>query len=261
MSYLVTGGAGYIGSYIVRSLIDAGKEVCCLDLAGVTPIVQEVIGKENLHKVKFVKGDIGNAVQLFSVLWQHGIDLIIHTASLVGHLCDLQPSHALWVNCIGTNNIMEAARIFGVRRVIWTSSGKVFGQLGAFYDKPVADDNALYMHSSMYGATKAINEFMTKLYFEKFGVDTIALRLGRTFGGGHNDFSNFLRKAALNIPVTLGKADVDPILGNGYGHIEDISHLAMKACDVPTTETRVFNGNFPFQLAMRHPDPYCSYRQ
>jgi nucleoside-diphosphate-sugar epimerase len=247
MAYLVTGGTGFIGSYVVRDLLNAGKEVVCLQRSGVTPTFREVVSEDNIHKVKVIQGDVSNTLQLFDLIRENDIDLIIHLGYLQNGPGDLQPAYALRVNCIGTNNVLEAARLFGLKRVIWSSSGKAIGRLGEFYQEPIGDDNAIYMPDTMYGATKAVNEVMAKLYFEKFGVDVIGFRLGRTYGGvgkwlGPGGlFARFIRKAALNIPVTIAKGDADPVRGNGYAYIEDISNLIVKACEAPTTKTRVFN--------------------
>lgn len=242
MAYLVTGGMGYIGSHIVRHLLNAANEVICLDPAGVTPVAREVIGEENLDKVKIVQGDVSDTVQLFDVILEYGIDLIIHTAYLMGSRCELQPASALRVNCTGMINVLEAARLFGLKRVVWTSAIKAVGCLRDLYREPVRDNDAIYMPDSMYGATKALNEFMAKLYFKRFGVDSIGLRLPHTFGVGKwegviGEFAEFNRKAALNIPVTIR----DPDFVTSYIYVEDAADVHVKACDVPTTKTRVFN--------------------
>lgn len=243
MAYLVTGGTGYLGSYIVRDLLAAGKkDIVCLQRSGVTPLFREVVGDEGIKKVKLIQGDVSNAVQLFNIIKQNDISLVIHLGYLMPPNSEMQPGWAVQVNCGGMNNVLEAARLFGLKRVIWSSSSKAFGRMGELYQEPVGDDNAIFMPNSMYGACKVVNEFMTKLYFEKFGVDTIGIRLARTFGtgrtrGGVAAFADFLRKAALDMPATIGEGDV----ATGYMYVEDCSDLIVKVCDIPTTRTRVFN--------------------
>lgn len=246
MAYLVTGGMGYIGSRIVRDLMNSGKEVVCLDSAGITPLATEVISKEGLEKVKIITGDVSNTVPFFRVIREHGIDLIIHTAYIMTRRSNLEPEYALRVNCMGMINVLEAVRLFGLKRVVWTSAMAAVGRVRDLYREPIGDDDAIYMPDSMYGATKALNEYMVKLYFEKSGVDSIALRLPRVIGvpfdisqpqGVVGKFSEFSRKAALNIPVTIKGPD----FVTSYIYVDDVADAHVKACDVPTTKTRVFN--------------------
>ncbi|MFC1932211.1 NAD-dependent epimerase/dehydratase family protein [Chloroflexota bacterium] len=243
MAYLVTGGMGYVGSRIVRDLVNAGEEVVCFDLAGVTALGQEVVGEKNLDRVKVIPGDVSDTIQVFNVIREHSIDYIIHVGYLMGTRREQGPVAALRVNCIGNANMLEAARLFGVKKVVWTSSAAVFGQIMNFYKEPAGDDDVIYMPDSMYAGTKALNEVMTRVYFKNFGVDSIGLRIQRVFGvpsiqyGVVGLFSEFLRKAALNIPVTIKEPDFTI----NYIHVDDVADAHIKACAVPTTKTRVFN--------------------
>lgn len=242
MPYLVTGGTGYIGSYVVRDLLAAGKEVVCLQRSGVTPDFREIVGEEGVRKAKVVQGDVSDTVFLFDLIRQYGIDLIIHTGSVMPPISEQQPAYALKVNCVGTNNVLEAVRLFKLKKLIWMSAGLALGNVFELYKEPIGDDNALYRPYMMYGATKALNEFMAKLYFEKFGVDSVGFRLQRTYGigkwyGSAGAFAEFLRKVALNIPATI--EDTSMIFGHLY--VEDLSKLVVRVCDAPTTKTRVFN--------------------
>ena len=80
MAYLVTGGMGYIGSRVVRDLLKSGREVVCLDPAGVTREALDVIGEEDLGKVKVVRGDVSDTIQFFRLVREHGVDVIVHHA-------------------------------------------------------------------------------------------------------------------------------------------------------------------------------------
>lgn len=246
MAYLVTGGMGYIGSRVVRDLLNAGKEVVCLDPAGVTSEAREVIGEQNLGKVKLVKGDVSDAIQVFHIVKENGIDMIIHHAFAMG-LADYGKemvgeqhlAYALRVNCMGMINMLEAAHLFNIKRVVWTSAVLALGErIGDFYKEPIGDD-AVFVPDTMYGATKLLNEVMARIYFDRFRVDSIGFRIARTFGYSNLKipFTEFNRKVALNIPVTM----TDPDYSNSYIYVEDCADAHVKACEVPTTKTRVFN--------------------
>lgn len=246
MAYLVTGGMGYIGSRVVRDLLNAGRKVVCLDPAGITAESREVIGEQNLGRVKLVKGDVSDTIQFFRLVQENSIEMIIHHAYAMGladhhrgMVGEAQLGYALRVNCMGMINVLEAAHLFGVKRVVWTSAVLALGlRIGDFYKEPIGDD-ALFMPDTMYGGTKLLNEVMAKLYFEKFGVDSIGFRIARTFGHSNltMPFTEFNRKVALNIPVTMA----DPDYFNSYIYVEDCADAHVKACEVPTTKTRVFN--------------------
>ncbi len=242
MAYLVTGGTGFLGSYVVRDLLREGKEVVCLQRSGVTPWFRDIVGEDNIHRVKIIQGDISNTIWVFDLIRENNIELIIHLSYALPPLSELQPAYALRVNCIGVNNFLEAVRLFGLRRLVWTSSTRAFGRLGEIWDKPVGGDDALYAPDDFYGASKVLNEFMLKLYHAKFGTDSIGIRMARTFGfgkttGGGATITRFYRSCALNIPVTIGGANYT----TPYEYVEDTADLVVKACEVPTTKSRIFN--------------------
>jgi UDP-glucose 4-epimerase len=246
MTYLVTGGTGFIGSYVVRDLLDAGGEVVCLQRSGgVTPIFLGVVGKENVSKVKIVQGDISNSVQIFDVIKDNHIDKIVHTSYLLlsGGMSESQPAYSLQVNCVGMSNLLEAARLLGVKKIAWTSSCQALGDIGKYYQEPIRDD-AFYKPDSMYSATKVLNECMLKVYYDNFGVDCVGFRLGFILGVGRplgrgGAFTQFLKNVATDIPTTMATMNADQVRPLGY--VENISDLLVKACDAPITKTRTFN--------------------
>lgn len=246
MAYLVTGGTGYIGSYVVRDLVSKGKQVVCFQRSGITDISRAVVGEDKLSKVKIVQGDISDMLSLYHAIRDYNIDIIVHLGGVWGIKGDLQPDYTLKVNCIGMSNILEAARLFSIKKIVWTGSNKAFGRLSNFYDKPIVDDDAIYMPDTMYGTTKVVSEFMTKLYFEKFGIDIIGLRMGLAFGiimrkqkGGPERFNQFLKNTALNLPTKIAIKDANRT--QNFSYAGNVSDLIVKACNSPTTKTRIFN--------------------
>ena len=243
MVYLITGGTGFTGAYVARDLLEAGEEVVCFQRSGITPIFREIVPEKYLAKVKVVQGSVADPLDLFDAIRKHNVDSIIHLAYVLIPYSEI-PAMSIRINVVGTLNVFEAARIFKLKRVIWTSSVAVFGSLGRYYgDKPVSEQDVLYRPTRLYGATKALIEFLTNLYNEKYGVDIIGLRLARIYGvgkesgGGGLEFTGVLEQAALNQPVTIIKANSKWV----YGHIEDAVQAILKACAVPSTKSKMFN--------------------
>lgn len=244
MAYLVTGGTGYIGSYVVRDLLrqDKGAEVVCFQRSGVTEVAQEVIGEAGLKRVKIVQGDVGDTLQLFDAVKKYNVEVIVNIAFLVPPPSEEQPAYALRVNSVGMNNCLEAMRIFRLKKLVWTSSTNALGRVHELYKKPIGDDDAIYRPNIMYGATKVLNEYMSRHYFDRFGVDTLGFRLPRVYGvgrwhGAAGVFLKFLKEAALNIPTTIEDYDFT----TSYLYINDASDMIARACQLPPTKTRVFN--------------------
>ncbi len=243
MAYLVTGGTGFIGSYVVRDLLERGEKVVCLQRSGVTDAFREVLGEDNLARVKIVTGDLSNSLQLFKTIQENDIKVIAHLAFIMRPLVEQDPAYALQVNCVGMANILEAVRLFHLKKVVSVGAGAVFGRIGEWYKEPMKDTAPFYDLNTFYSATKALDEVMCRLYFDKFGVDNTVLRLAMVFGIGKwksgmmAEFNEVLRKASLNIPATMKNADTLW----GYVYVEDLSQLILQACDATPTKTCIFN--------------------
>ncbi|MFC1820593.1 NAD-dependent epimerase/dehydratase family protein [Thermodesulfobacteriota bacterium] len=186
-------------------------------------------------------------MQLFNLIKDHSIDVIAHLGFILvssSVSSETQPAYALQVNCVGMSNLMEAARLFGLRKVVWTSSCQALGRVGEYYKEPVRDDDAVYMPDTFYGTTKVLDEFMSRLYFEKFGVDSLGFRIGFVLGvdkilGRGGGFTQFLKKAATDAPVTMATMEADRVRALGY--VENVSDLIVKGCETPVTKNRTFN--------------------
>lgn len=253
MAYLVTGGTGFIGAYVVRDLLKAGKEVVCLQRSGVTPLFLLAVGEENIKKVKIVQIDLSDTLRVFNTIRDYKIDYIIHTASQVlsNGETEARPYYALQANCGGIINLLEAAKMLGVIKVTWTSSSQALGSVSEVH-KELIKDEAIYQPATMYGATKAMNEFIAKHYFDRFGVDSAGFRIGIILNieqpiGRRRGFIDLVRSAALNIPMTLTVTDADRVRALGY--VENVADLLIQATESPTTK-RVYNA-IEFQLSPR----------
>jgi UDP-glucose 4-epimerase len=173
---LVTGGAGMIGSAIVDLLVSQGVDVVVLDdfsrgrRANLDPAVAS-------GRVTVVEGDIRNRDLVAKVM--DGVDLVFHEAAIRITRCAAEPRQALEVLVDGTFNIVEAAVISGVRRLVAASSASVYGQASKF---PTPEDHHPYANRTLYGAAKTFNEALLRSFAETHGLDYVALRYFNVYG-------------------------------------------------------------------------------
>jgi len=199
MAKLITGGLGFIGVYLARALLEKGEEVVLFDIVRSSPLVQDI-----KDKVKIVQGDLASWAEVLEVVKQYKIDGIYHTGALLSASAEEKPITAYQVNAGGTFNILEAARLFNVKRVIYTSTIASYG-LGLH----TVNEDTIQMPISMYGVTKVFSERLGEYYHRKFGVDFRAVRLPSVIGpgrggGGASAYSTLMiSEPALKKPYTV----------------------------------------------------------
>lgn len=202
MRYLVTGGAGFVGSHIVDALVDQGHNVVVLDNLSSGH-------KENLsgalNQIDFVEGDIRDAETCLKA--SEGCDGIFHEAALVSVPDSInRPRDNHDINITGTLNILEAARVNGVKRVVFASSAAVYG------DNPELPkrEEMLPEPKSPYAMAKLAGEHYLKVYAECFGLETVALRYFNVFGPRQDPssmysgvISIFSERIKNGLPITI----------------------------------------------------------
>lgn len=175
--YLITGGAGLIGSHIADLLAqDDPAEIVIFD--------NFVRGRrENLAHalaegpVTIVEGDIRDRDVLSQVM--EGIDIVFHQAAIRITQCAEEPRLALEVLVDGTFNVLEAAVNAKVKKVVAASSASVYGMADDF---PTTERHHPYNNRTLYGASKAFNEGLLRTFHEMYGLDYVALRYFNVYG-------------------------------------------------------------------------------
>ena len=170
---LVTGGAGFIGSNLVRLLLDEGREVTVYDnlSSGYRQNVEAMPG------ARFVEGDVRDAERLTEAM--RGADTMFHLAASVGNTRSIEhPVDDSEINVIGTLRVLEAARSLGVRKVVFSSSAGIFGELKFL---PIREDHPVEPDSP-YGASKLAAEKMCLAYSKLYELEAIALRYFNVYG-------------------------------------------------------------------------------
>ena len=173
---LVTGGAGFIGSWTVELLVREGYRVVVLDnfSTGSLENLAHVI-----DRIKVVKGDIRNHVLLDEIIKHYEIDSIIHLAALVSvEEATRNPGEAVRINVNGTHNVLETARKHDLERIVYASSAAVYGDPKYL---PIDEDHPLNP-KNVYGATKLGGEALVNAYHDNYGLSTISLRYFNVYG-------------------------------------------------------------------------------
>jgi UDP-glucose 4-epimerase len=176
MSILVIGGMGFIGSRIVRSLVELGEDVV---IVGRQPTLHRL--GEVAEKIKVVQGDKTNIDQIFDWIRRYKVEKMIDASSELEAESERVPYSATKINLIGTLNVFEAARITGIKRVVWASSLAVYGDKKRAGGVPQNED-ALNNPVTVYGACKTYGEFMAKLYNVRWDMDIVSLRPSSVYG-------------------------------------------------------------------------------
>ena len=170
---LVTGGAGFIGSNLTRLLLDEGREVTIYDnlSSGYRRNVEALPG------ARFVEGDVRDAARLSDAM--RGADTVFHLAASVGNTRSIEhPFEDSEINLIGTLRVLEAARTLGVRKVVFSSSAGIFGELKFL---PIREDHPVEPDSP-YGASKLAAEKMCLAYAKLYELEAVALRYFNVYG-------------------------------------------------------------------------------
>jgi UDP-glucose 4-epimerase len=172
MKALVTGGAGFIGSNVTRLLLDRGHEVTVLDNLSSGYRVNVLEGE-----VRFVEGDIRDAQTVERAA--AGCEVIWHLAASVGNLRAIHdPISDTMVNAVGTLNVLEAARKVGARKVVYSSSAAIFGELKTL---PIKEDHPIEPDSP-YGTSKLAGEKHALCYHKIHGLEVVCLRYFNVYG-------------------------------------------------------------------------------
>lgn len=241
---LVTGGSGLIGSYVMRQLAERGDAVVNFDMRQPGPEADWWL-KPVADRIQFVSGGVDNWGDVVQVLKRYQPDTIIHVAAIVNlPLLNKRPGLALNINFGGTFNILEAARLFGVRRVVYFSSIAVLP--GVQY-QPVDVNHPVFLATEgpgagIYAAAKVAGEAFCWAYHQAFGLDFITLRPSAVYGFGMQ-WPIFIKPMVENsvrgLPTRFEKGREFP---RDYTHASDVAQAALKAVDVPADKVcdRIF---------------------
>ncbi len=235
---LVTGGAGFIGSHIVRALLERGDKVRVLDNFSSGK-------KENLDSlcsdVELIVGDIRDKDTVAKSL--AGVDLLFHQAAFVSVPASMQtPNVCLDTNVNGTALLLDEARKAGLRRVIIASSAAVYGNAEIF---PLTEDVPPQPILSPYAASKRVDEIYARLYTQSLGLEVTALRYFNVYGPRQALDSQY----AAAVPIFISRmVQNQPVSIYGDGgqtrdliYVGDVARANLMAAESGNAAGGIFN--------------------
>jgi len=183
--FLVTGGGGCIGIWVLRNLVREGVPVTALDLDPRHKRLPLVLSDQEIGRIEFLRGDVSDLATVEGALKESRANRLIHLAALQLPFCKADPVGGARVNVVGTVNIFEAAKRAGLRSVVYASSTAVYGPSEEYPEAPLAHDAALKPRSH-YGVYKQANEGTARVYFMDEGLSSIGLRPYVVYGAGRD---------------------------------------------------------------------------
>jgi nucleoside-diphosphate-sugar epimerase len=235
--YLVTGGAGFIGSHIVERLVEEGEGVRVFDNFSTGK-------KENLKTIKnrfeLFEGDLLDLSSLKQAM--NGVDIVIHQAALRSVPLSVDnPLPTNDVNITGTLNVLVAASEARVKRVVYASSSSVYG------DSPILpkQEDQPCRPMSPYAVSKLAAENYCVAFNKVYGLDTVSLRYFNVFGPRQDPESQyaavipkFITRAMRNEPLEVHG---DGLQSRDFTYIDDVVNANLLAAKVAQLDERVFN--------------------
>jgi len=243
MNFLVTGGAGFIGSHVTEQLLSRGHAVWALD--DLNPFYDPGLKRSNLRDIQalakpfeFIFGDLTDRTALNDLFGSVQFDQVIHLAARAGVRPSLEePALYQRVNVEGTVNLLEAARQKGVKKIIIASSSSVYGVNSKV---PFAETDPIFNAISPYAASKLACEALGHVYHHVYGMDVVMLRFFTVYGPRQRPDLAIRKFATL---ISAGKNI--PVFGDGstardYTYISDILQGVM-ACTEREFGYEIFN--------------------
>lgn len=234
---LVTGGAGFIGSHIVETLLGRGHQVRVLDDLSTGRV-------ENLSpvadRIEFVEGSVQDRTIVSKVMI--GVEFVFHLAAMVSVPKSMvEPVEAELINTVGTLNVLTAAKVAGARRLVLSSTCAVYG------DEPTLPKVEMMVPQpkSPYAISKLTAENYCLLFNQSYNLETVVLRYFNVFGPRQDPSSAY--SGVISIFVNKLEQGLAPtIFGDGkqtrdFVDVEDVVRANLLAAEVPQAAGEIFN--------------------
>ena len=241
---LVTGGTGFIGTYVVKALLESGRRVVAFDVRGLSAESRFVLG-DLAGQVHVEEGSVDDWVRLLHVVKEHRPVDVVHLATITNPVyLFTNPMPGVRVNFEGTLHVLEAARLFEIRRIVYFSS---IGVLPARQYEPIDTAHPIFLPreavpTGVYGASKIAGEAFCFAYNQAFGTDFRTIRPSAVYGFGMQwpiFVKPMVEGAVRGETVTFESGGPFP---RDYTHAHDVASLAVACLDAPDGADRIFYG-------------------
>jgi len=245
MRVLLTGAAGFIGSFVARRLLDRGDEVIGFDNmnAYYDPALKEARLRLLQQQSGFecVRGDITDQAALASAFDHANATHVIHLAAQAGAGASItDPARTIASNCVGTGHVLEECRQRDIQHVVFASSSSVYGLDRAL---PFSAHHGGDHPITMYGATKRANELMAHTYSHLFQLPCTCLRFFTVYGPwGRPDM------VLTKFVGAMLRGEVIQVLNHGqstrdFTYVEDVAQVVVRVLDQPAKTSALFNAS------------------
>lgn len=238
MPILVTGGNGYIGRWLAHELLAHSVSVVTFDRLAPDPASKPSLPAS----ARFIEGDITQRDVVLDAVHSEAFTAIVHLAGIVTMGCERDPDLGMRVNLGGTHNVLEAARLCGIPRVVFASTISVYGP---DVSQPMTEATPA-LPLTWYGQSKLMAEQLGLYYQRRFGLDFRAARLAAIVGPSRNAASGsatmytslIIERAALGQPYTI---DVDPEAGTPVCYAKDAARALATLAIAPAAPQHIYH--------------------
>jgi UDP-glucose 4-epimerase len=236
-TYLVTGGAGFIGSHVVHELVRRGEVVRVLDNLSTGRMVNLAPVSDRIAFYEMDICDLGGISRLFE-----GADYVVHIAAIPSVARSIaEPLAANAVNITGTLNVLLAGRDAGAKRLVFAASAAAYGDNPTMPRVETLTPDPL----SPYALAKLAGEYYCRIFATIYGLETVALRYFNIFGPRQNPDSPYSGVLSKFV-AAYQRGETPVIFGDGqqsrdFTYVDNVVDATLKACTVPAAAGKVIN--------------------
>ena len=239
--FLLTGAKGFIGSWIVRKLIEQGNAPWIYDLDTKAHRLQQLLTREQIEQIQFVQGDIADFEALDRAVAENGITHLVHLAALQVPACAANPRLGARVNVLGTVNAFEVVRKRReqIKRIVYASSVAVFGP-EEFYGPGQVQEGAPLQPNTHYGVFKQANEGSARIYYLSDGISSVGLRPGTVYGVGRDQGITSGPTKAIKATIVGRPYTIRFTGGFDMQYAKDTAEIFVRCAEVPIEGAKTY---------------------